>query len=72
MWTSGVETRRCVRGWERRWERRCEGKREIAIYRVLSFKQIAKNDVKYLKVRRKKMSLYAGILHEDGQTGVIV
>jgi hypothetical protein len=53
-------------------EKRCEGKRETAIYRVRSPRQTAENDVKYPEVRRKKMSLYVGILHDDGQTGITV
>jgi len=42
------------------------------IYKVRSPRQTAENNVKHPEVRRKKMSLDVGILHEDRQTGITV
>jgi hypothetical protein len=62
----------CEEMGEKMGEKRCEGKRETTIYGVRSPRQTAENDVKHPEVRRKKMSLHVGILHEDGQTGIAV
>ena len=62
----------CEKIGEKIGEKRCEGKRETAINRVRSTRQTAENDVKHPEVRGKKMSLYMGILHKDGQTGITV
>jgi hypothetical protein len=63
---SGILFPEITKTGEKMGEKRGEGKRETAIYRVRSPRQTAGNDIKYPDVRGKKMSLYTGILHEDG------
>jgi hypothetical protein len=55
---------------EKMGEKRRKGKREIAIYRVRSPRQTAKNDVKYPKVRHKKMSLHRRQADKDNYLGI--
>jgi hypothetical protein len=62
----------CEKMGEKIGEKRYRGKRETTIYRVRSPRQTTENDIKYPKVRRKKMSLYIGILYKDGQTGIAI
>jgi len=57
---------------EKMGKKRYKGKRKIVIYRIQSLRQVTKNNIKYSKVKYKKMILNMGILYKDREIRITI